>query len=103
VDESRLYDVGPAGGAWTDADAPEVRAERLRRLRWMLAVCGGANAATWTLAGVALILGGREWGAAFGMLALATLPLLVLPGVVELAARLRARRRHVRRPERFPS
>ncbi|PWS34171.1 hypothetical protein DFH01_26450 [Falsiroseomonas bella] len=103
MDETRLYDVGPAGGAWTEADAGEARAQRQRRLRRLLVACVGVNAGTWTLAGVALMLGGREWGAAFGMLALATLPLLVLPVVVEVFARVAARRRHVRRPERFPS
>lgn len=103
MDESRLYEVGPAGAAWTRADAGAARAERQRRLRWLLVLCVGVNAATWTLAGVALMLGGREVGAAFGVLALATLPLLVVPAAVELFGRLRARRRHVTRPERFPS
>jgi hypothetical protein len=103
VDESRLYEVGARGAAWTDGDAGEARARRQRRLRWLLLACLGVNAATWTLAGVALMLGGRDWGAAFGVLALATLPLLVLPAVVEGVARMKARRWHVRRPERFPS
>jgi hypothetical protein len=103
VDESRLYEVGARGAAWTDADAGEARARRRRRLRWLLVASAGVNAATWTLAGLALMLGGRDWGAAFGMLALATLPLLVVPAVVEAAARVMARRRHVTRPERFPN
>jgi hypothetical protein len=103
VDESRLYEVGVQGTAWTNDDVGAARAIRQRRLRWLLLFCMGANAATWTLAGLALMLGGRDWGAAFGMLALATLPLLLVPAVAEGLARLRARRRHVTRPERFPS
>lgn len=103
MDERRLYEVGPAGGAWTAREDPGERARRLHRLRWLFAVGIGANAATWTLAGIALMLGGRAWGAGFGILALLTLPLLALPALAEAAARLRARRRHATRPEGFPS
>jgi hypothetical protein len=103
VDESRLYEVGPAGGAWTTREAGEERNRRQRRLRWLLVGGVGANAATWTLAGIALMLGGREWGAAFGVLALASLPLLALPALAEAAARLRAWRQHATRPPDFPS
>ncbi|SFL07701.1 hypothetical protein SAMN02745775_1183 [Falsiroseomonas stagni DSM 19981] len=56
---------------------------------------------TWTLAGLAFVLGGRIWGAAFGLLALATVPLLALPAIVEALARHRARKRHRVRPEGF--
>lgn len=102
MDERRLYDVGAGGAAWTSADEPEARRNRLTRLRWLFAFGLGANAATWTLAGVALVVGGRGWGAAFGILALLTAPLLALPAIMEAAARLRARRRHARRPAAFP-
>ncbi len=56
---------------------------------------------TWTLAGLAFVLGGRIWGAAFGLLALATVPLLALPAIAEALARHRARKRHRVRPEGF--
>ncbi len=58
----------------------------------------GVNAATWTLAGLALVLGGRAWGASFGLLAVATVPLLLVPVLVEGVAGLRGWRRHRRRP-----
>jgi hypothetical protein len=103
VDERRLYEVGPQGGAWTSADAPNARQRRLARLRWLFAIGIGANAASWTLAGVALVIGGRLWGAGFGLLALATTPLLALPAILEALARLRARRLHRRRPGSFPA
>jgi hypothetical protein len=48
------------------------------------------------------MLGGPDWGARFGALALLTLPLLALPALLEAAAWLKARRRHARRPEDFP-
>lgn len=48
------------------------------------------------------MLGGAGWGAAAGILALLTLPLLALPLLVEARARWRARRRLRRRPEGFP-
>jgi hypothetical protein len=102
VDERRLYEVGPGGGAWTAQEDPEGRERRLKRLRWLFAIGLGANAATWTLAGLALMLGGRVWGAGFGILALLTAPLLALPALVEAAARLRAHRRHATRPDGFP-
>lgn len=67
-----------------------------------MAIGIGVNATTWTLAGLALALG-RGWGAAFGLLAVATLPLLALPALAEALSRLRAWRRHRRRPESFPA
>jgi hypothetical protein len=102
VDERRLYEVGARGAAWTAREDPDAQARRLARLRWLLAVGVVANAASWTLAGVALVLGGPDWGAAFGILALLTVPLLGLPVLMELAARLRALRRHRTRPGDFP-
>jgi hypothetical protein len=102
VDERRLYEVGRHGGAWTQDEAPGARAKRLNRLRWLFAIGIGANAASWTAAGAALVLGGPFWGAGFGVLALLTTPLLALPALVEAAARFRARQRHRARPERFP-
>jgi hypothetical protein len=103
VDESRLYEVGPAGAAFTTREDPAARDRRLNRLRWLFAIGLAANAATWTLAGLAFVLGGRVWGAWFGVLALATAPLLLLPAGVEGAARLKARRRHATRPGDFPT
>ena len=102
MDEARLYEVGPAGTPWTAREEPEAAARRLRRLRWLFALGIGLNALTWSLAGLALTLGGRAWGAGFGLLAVLTLPLLALPALVEGAARLAAWRRHRRRPESFP-
>lgn len=102
MDERRLYEVGPGGVAWTTQEDPAARDRRLNRLRWLFAIGLGANALTWTLAGLALVLGGRAWGAGFGILALLTVPLLALPALVEAAARLRARRRHAIRPDGFP-
>jgi hypothetical protein len=99
VDERRLYEVGPAGGAWTVAEDPAARERRWSRLRRLFAIALGVNALTWTLAGLALVLGGRSWGAAFGVLALLSAPLLALPAAIEAMARLAARRRHVRRPQ----
>ncbi len=81
---------------------PEAQARRLNRLRWTLAVGLLVNAGSWTLAGIALVLGGELWGAGFGTLALLTTPLLALPLAWEAAARLRALRRHRTRPQRFP-
>jgi hypothetical protein len=103
VDRRRLYEVGAAGAAWTAREDPAARARRRARLRWLFAVGIGANAATWTLAGLAFVLGGPRWGATFGILALATAPLVLLPGLAEAAARLTARRRHARRPPDFPT
>ncbi len=103
MDESRLYEVGHRGAAWTTQEDPEARERRLSRLRWLFAIGIAANAATWSLAGLAFMLGGPIWGAAFGILALVTVPLLGLPAAVEAWAALRARRRRRRRPERFPS
>ncbi|MBX9596402.1 MAG: hypothetical protein K2X46_18690 [Roseomonas sp.] len=100
VDQDRLYDVSARGTAWTGGDPAEAAA-RLARLRWLFAIGLGANAMTWTLAGLAFVLGGRLWGAAFGLLALATVPLLALPAIVEALARHRARKRHRVRPEGF--
>jgi hypothetical protein len=102
VDEARLYEVTEGGAAMTAREDPEVAARRLHRLRWLFATGIAANAVTWTLAGLALMLGGRFWGAGFGLLAVLTLPLLALPALVESFARLRARRRHKVRPEDFP-
>jgi hypothetical protein len=101
VDDRRLYEVGPAGGAWTAREDPEARARRLKRLRWLFAIGIGANAATGTLAGLALLFG-PDWGASFGVLAMLTLPLLALPVVVEATAWLKVRRRHATRPDDFP-
>ena len=103
MDERRLYEVGKGGAAWAAREEPRERERRLIRLRWLFAFGIGANAATWFLAGVAFVLGGRYWGAAFGVLALVTLPLLVLPVLVEAWAALRQRRRHTRRPGGFPA
>ena len=103
MDETRLYEVGPTGTAWTAREDPDLQAKRLRRLRWLFFIGLGANAASWTLAGAALVLGGPVWGAGFGVLALLTAPLLALPGLVEAAARLGARRRHHARPPDFPA
>jgi hypothetical protein len=100
VDEARLYDVSPAGQAWTGEDT-SARAARQRRLRWLLALGLAANALTWTGAGLAFGLGGRLWGGGFGLLALLSLPLLALPALLEAAARHRARRRHRSRPPGF--
>lgn len=102
IDEARLYDVTGSGTAWTSRQDPEIEARRLRRLRWLFALGVGINALTWTLAGAALVLGGQLWGAGFGLLAVATSPLLLLPALVEAAARWRARKRHSMRPEDFP-
>lgn len=102
MDERRLYEVGARGAAWTAREAPEAQARRLARLRWLFAIGIGANAATWTLAGAAFALGGRAWGAGFGIVALLTTPLLALPGLVEAGAKLRAWRRHRARPADFP-
>jgi len=102
VDDRRLYEVGIAGTPVTRREAPEARARRLHRLRWLVGIGVGANAATWTLAGLAFALGGRVPGAWAGALALATLPLLALPALIEVAARLKARRRHRTRPPHFP-
>jgi uncharacterized membrane protein len=102
VDEARLYEVGKGGAAWTAREDPDAAARRLRRLRWLFGIGLLVNALTWSLAGAALVLGGRNWGAGFGLLAVLTLPLLALPGLVEGAARLAAWRRHRRRPQDFP-
>jgi hypothetical protein len=102
VDERRLYDVGRHGGAWT-IPSPEEGRRHVVRLRWLFALGLAANAASWTLAGVALALGGEAWGAAFGLLAIVTTPLLVLPSLVDAAVRLRTRRRHRQRPPGFPA
>ena len=102
MDERRLYEVGAAGRAFTAREDPESRARRLTRLRWLFAIGLGANAATWTLAGVAFVLGGHAWGAGFGILALLTAPLILAPAGAEAAARLKARRRHATRPADFP-
>jgi uncharacterized membrane protein YhaH (DUF805 family) len=102
VDERRLYEVGATGAAWTTQEDSDQRARRMTRLRWLLACAVGINGATWTLAGVALVLGGRAWGAIFGTLALLTLPLLLLPVAADVAARLHARRRSRVRPPHFP-
>jgi len=102
VDESRLYEVGPGGATWTAREDPTERERRLIRLRWLFGIAIGMNAATWSLAGAAFVLGGRAWGAAFGAMALVTAPLLVLPGVVEAWAACRQHRRRTRRPEDFP-
>jgi len=102
VDESRLYEVGPGGATWTAHEDPAERERRLIRLRWLFGTAIGMNAATWFLAGAAFVLGGRVWGAAFGAMALATAPLLILPGAVEAWAAYRQRRRCTRRPEDFP-
>ena len=103
MDQRRLYEVGAAGGAWTVREDPAAKARRLARLRWLFALGVGANAATWSLAGIAFVVGGPRWGATFGILALATAPLVLLPGFAEAAARRRARRRHARRPPDFPT
>jgi hypothetical protein len=102
VDEARLYEVTEGGAAMTAREDPEVAGRRLHRLRWLFGIGIAANALTWSLAGLALMLGGRIWGAGFGLLAVLTLPLLALPALVESIARLRARRRHKVRPEDFP-
>jgi hypothetical protein len=102
VDEARLYEVTERGVAMTAREDPEVAARRLARIRWLFGIGIAANALTWSLAGVALMLGGQVWGAGFGLLAVLTLPLLALPALVESFARLRARRRHRVRPEDFP-
>lgn len=103
VDQRRLYEVGATGTPVTHHEPPEVEARRLHRLRWLVGIGVGANAATWTLAGLVYALGGRVWGAWAGVLALATLPLLALPALLEALARLRARRRHRIRPPDFPA
>ncbi|MGG5811967.1 hypothetical protein [Falsiroseomonas sp. CW058] len=102
MDEARLYDVGAGGAAWTAHEDPALAARRLARLRWLFGIGIAANAASWTAAGAALALGGRAWGAGFGLLALLTLPLLALPALVEAAATRALRRRHRRRPGNFP-
>jgi Flp pilus assembly protein TadB len=102
VDEARLYEVNERGTAVTAREDPGRAAARHGRLRWLLGLAIAANAVSWSLAGVALWLGGRVWGAGFGLLAVLSLPLLALPALVEALARLRARRRHRTRPEDFP-
>ena len=102
MDERRLYEVGATGEAWTTQEDAGQRARRMARLRWLAALAVGVNAGTWTSAGIALVLGGRAWGAIFGTLALLTLPLLLVPVAAEVAARLRARRRSRARPGHFP-
>jgi hypothetical protein len=102
VDERRLYDVGPGGAAWTQREDAAAQARRLVRLRWAFAAGIGLNGLTWSLAGVTFILFGREVGAWFGVLAVLTLPLLALPGLIEAASRLAAWRRHRTRPRDFP-
>jgi fatty acid desaturase len=101
VEPSRLYEVSPRGTAWTEGDPAEA-ASRLRRMRWLFAIGITVNTLTWTAAGAALVLGGRGWGAAFGLLAVLTAPLLALPALAEAAARYRARRSHRRRSPDFP-
>ena len=81
---------------------PEARRKRLARMRWLFALGIAANGVTWSLAGAAFVLGGAAWGAAFGALALVTLPLLALPALLEAWAALRARRRLRLRPDDFP-
>ncbi|WP_237215259.1 hypothetical protein [Falsiroseomonas oryziterrae] len=102
MDRRRLYEVGVTGTPVTHREPEETRARRINRLRWLVAIGVGANAATWTLAGLAFALGGHLWGAWAGTLALATLPLLALPGVLEAVAWFKARRRHRIRPPDFP-
>jgi len=102
VDPARLYEVGPAGIAWTgNAAEAELTCRRRHRLRWLVAIGLGVNVVTWTMAGLALAFG-RGWGAAFGLLAVATSPLLALPALAEALARLRAWRVHRSRPDSFP-
>jgi uncharacterized membrane protein len=72
-------------------------------MRWLLGIGLAINAVTWTAAGAALVLGGRMWGAGFGLLALMTAPLLGLPALAEALARQRARRRHRSRAPDFPT
>jgi len=100
VDERRLYDVGGGGTAWTTRD--EARPARLARLRRFYGAALAVNALTWTLAGAALVLGGRGWGAGFGAVALLTAPLLALPALMDALARTQAQRRHRTRPSDFP-
>ncbi len=101
MDERRLYEVGPGGGAWTTRQDREAQARRLKRLRWLFGIGLAANGLSWSLAGLALVLGGPVWGAAFGMVALFTTPLLMLPALVEGWAWLAFRRRHRQRPPGF--
>jgi hypothetical protein len=102
VDQRRLYEVGAAGAAWTRREDPAEQARRHARLRWLAGIGVAVNGVSWTLAGLALALGGRDWGAGFGLLALLTAPLLALPLAIEGLSWLRARRRHATRPEDFP-
>ncbi len=98
VEPERLYEVGRHGSVWTEA-ASDPR--HLIRLRWSFALALALNAVTWGLAGLALVVGGQEWGALAGLLALLTLPLLGLPVLLDAVARIRGRRRHRVRPEDF--
>ena len=102
VDPARLYDVGPTGTAWTWREDAALVARRLRRLRRLVATGIGVNALTWTLAGLALMVGGRRWGAVSGLVAVASLSLLAVPALAEAMTRLRAWRHHRRRPPEFP-
>jgi hypothetical protein len=102
VEPTRLYEVSARGTAWTEGDPAEA-ASRLRRLRWLFALGIAVNGLTWTAAGAALVLGGRGWGAGFGLLAVLTAPLLALPALAEAAARHRARRSHRSRSPDFPA
>ncbi len=102
MDEARLYEVTDRGTPMTAREDPELAAARRQRLRWLLGLGILANAGSWSLAGIALWFGGELWGAAFGLLAVFSLPLLGLPALVEAAARLRVRRRHRSRPGDFP-
>ena len=57
-------------------------------------------AVVWTATALALMLGGPRWGAAFGLLALLTAPLPVLPLLLDLLARRHGRRHGRRDPNR---
>ncbi|MGG5823938.1 hypothetical protein [Falsiroseomonas sp. HW251] len=102
VDPHRLYDVSAGGGLRRAQEDPAALARRRSRQRWLLAAGIATNLLTWSLAALALVLGGRGWGAAAGILALLTLPMLGLPLLAEARAHLIARRRLRGRPDGFP-
>ncbi len=58
---------------------------------WLLGLAIAVVALSSTAAALALMLGGPRWGAAFGLLVLATAPLPVLPLLLDALARRQGR------------
>lgn len=102
IDESRLYEVGPGGGAGTprDAEPMDWLGPRHRRLLAVVAATAGLVGMLAGLSAACLMLGARHWAAAFALAMLAASPLLLLgPGLDRWRHR---RRRHLVRPPGFP-